>query len=83
MAELRTILIAKGVRAVNQVLRCAPQAVAATKKLLRTCLREPLASALDAAAHQFATARAGEGREGIRAFLEKRSPAWLVKVEKL
>jgi isohexenylglutaconyl-CoA hydratase len=76
-------LIAKGVGAVNQVLRCAPQAVAETKKLMRTCLREPLTSTLDAASHQFAAARAGEGREGIRAFLEKRSPAWLVKVEKL
>ena len=70
-------------RAVNQVLRCAPQAVAETKKLMRTCLREPLTATLDAASHQFAAARAGEGREGIRAFLEKRSPTWLVKVEKL
>jgi len=76
-------LIAKGLRAVNQVLRCAPQAVAETKKLVRTCLREPVTAALDAASHQFAAARAGEGREGIRAFLERRSPAWQVKVEKL
>jgi isohexenylglutaconyl-CoA hydratase len=76
-------LIAKGTRAVNQVLRCAPQAVAETKKLVRTCLREPLTSTLDAAAHLFAAARAGEGREGIRAFLEKRQPAWAVKVETL
>src|SRR5262249_56475157 len=34
-------LIAKGVRAVNQVLRCAPQAVARTKKLVRTRPRQP------------------------------------------
>jgi len=83
LADGRDDLIAKGVSAVNQVLRCAPQAVAETKKLMRTCLREPLTATLDAASHQFAAARAGEGREGIRAFLEKRSPAWLVKVEKL
>jgi len=83
LADGRDDLIAKGVSAVNQVLRCAPQAVAETKKLMRTCLREPLTATLDAASHQFAAARAGEGREGIRAFLEKRSPTWLVKVEKL
>src|SRR5262245_31548629 len=83
LAEGPDDLIAKGVRAVNQVLRCAPQAVAETKKLVRTCLSLPFSSKLDAASHLFAAARAGEGREGIRAFLEKRNPAWLVKVEKL
>jgi isohexenylglutaconyl-CoA hydratase len=76
-------LLAKGVRAANQVLRCAPQAVAETKKLVRTCLSLPFSSTLDAASHLFAAARAGEGREGIRAFLEKRNPAWVVRVEKL
>jgi isohexenylglutaconyl-CoA hydratase len=76
-------LIAKGLRAVNQVLRCAPQAVAETKKLVRTCLREPLKGTLDAASQLFAAAREGEGREGIRAFLEKRSPAWVMKVKTL
>jgi isohexenylglutaconyl-CoA hydratase len=76
-------LLAKGTRAVNQVLRCAPHAVAETKQLVRTCLREPLTAALDTASHLFAAARVGEGREGIRAFLEKRPPAWAVKVETL
>jgi len=76
-------LIAKGTRAVNQVLRCAPQAVAETKKLVRRCLREPLTRTLDDAAHVFAAARAGEGREGILAFREKRLPTWVVKVETL
>jgi enoyl-CoA hydratase/carnithine racemase len=64
-------------------LRCAPQAVAETKKLLRTCLREPINGTLDAASQVFAAARAGEGREGVRAFLEKRSPAWVMKVKTL
>jgi isohexenylglutaconyl-CoA hydratase len=76
-------LIAKGVRAVNQVLRCAPQALAETKMLVRACLSVPFSATLDAASHLFAAARAGEGREGIRAFLEKRNPGWVAKVEKL
>jgi isohexenylglutaconyl-CoA hydratase len=76
-------LLARGAAAVNQVLRCSPQAVAETKKLVRASTREPLGSTLDAAAHTFAAALAGDAREGIRAFVEKRKPAWAAKVEKL
>src|SRR5262249_43762189 len=76
-------LIAKGTRAVNQVLRCAPHAVAETKQLVRRCLREPLTRTLDDAAHVFAAARAGEGREGILAFRGKRLPTRGVKGETL
>ena len=35
-------LLAKGAAAVNQVLRCSPQAVAETKQLVRASVREPL-----------------------------------------
>ena len=38
---------------------------------------------LDAASHTFAAALAGDAREGIRAFIEKRRPAWAKKIEKL
>jgi isohexenylglutaconyl-CoA hydratase len=76
-------LLARGASAVNQVLRCAPQAVAETKKLVRASVREPLGPVLDAAAYSFAAALAGEAREGIRAFVEKRKPTWAAKVEKL
>ena len=33
--------------------------------------------------HTFAAALAGDAREGIRAFVEKRKPAWVEKVEGL
>jgi isohexenylglutaconyl-CoA hydratase len=77
-------LAAKAVAAVNQCLRCAPQAVADTKRLVRASLPErPLGPVLDAASEMFAAALAGEAREGIRAFAEKRRPAWSMKIEKL
>jgi enoyl-CoA hydratase/carnithine racemase len=38
---------------------------------------------LDEASTMFAAALAGEAREGIRAFIEKRGPAWSAKIEKL
>jgi isohexenylglutaconyl-CoA hydratase len=76
-------LLARGAAAVNQVLRCSPQAVAETKKLVRASTREPIGPTLDAAAQTFAAALAGDAREGIRAFVEKRKPAWAAKVEKL
>ena len=83
IANGRDDLLAKGVAAVNQVLSCSPEAVAETKKLVRASLREPLGPTLDAASHTFAAALAGDAREGIRAFAEKRKPAWAAKVEKL
>jgi isohexenylglutaconyl-CoA hydratase len=76
-------LAARGVAAVNQVLRCAPAAVAETKALVRRAASAPLGPTLDAASHLFAAALAGEAREGIRAFVEKRKPAWAARIEKL
>ena len=76
-------LVARGVAAVNQVLRCAPSALAETKALVRRSQREPLSDVLDAASHMFAHALAGEAKEGIGAFLEKRKPAWVSKIETL
>jgi isohexenylglutaconyl-CoA hydratase len=83
IADGRDELVAKAMMAVNQVLRCAPQAVADTKRLVRASLAEPLGPVLDQASEMFAAALAGEANEGIRAFLEKRKPAWSDKIEKL
>ena len=83
LADGRDDLMVKGVAAVNQVLRCAPHAFAETKRLVRASLTEPLGRALDEASHGFAASLAGDAREGIRAFVEKRRPAWAGKIEKL
>jgi isohexenylglutaconyl-CoA hydratase len=78
-----TTLDAAVTQEIDQVLRCAPAAVAETKKLMRTAAGPtPLPTLLDTAAESFAAAvRGPEGREGAAAFLEKRKPAWFAKVE--
>jgi len=76
-------LMDKGAAAINQCLRCAPKALALTKELVRASSREKLGSVLDDASHMFASALAGDAKEGIRAFLEKRKPAWLKKIDRL
>jgi len=83
VADGRAELMAKGVAAVNQCLRCAPQAFAETKRLVRASIDQPLGRVLDEASHMFAAALAGDAKEGIRAFIEKRKPAWSEKIEGL
>lgn len=83
VAENHGELLDKGAFAINQCLRCAPGALAETKKLVRASSRERLGSVLDDASHMFAAALAGDAKEGIRAFLEKRKPAWLKKIERI
>ena len=69
--------------AINQILQCAPEAVAETKRLmLRAAGPAPLTELLDQAAKSFAHAvRGAEGREGTKALVEKRKPAWAVRIE--
>jgi len=69
--------------ACNQVLKCGPNAVAATKRLmLRAAGPNPMPELLDDAADAFAAAvRSAEGREGTKSFVEKRKPTWVVQVE--
>ncbi len=70
--------------AINQILQCAPEAVAETKRLmLRAAGPAPLSELLDQAAESFVrAARSPEGREGTKAFVEKRKPAWAMKVDR-
>ena len=71
-------------QAVNEQLQaihaCAPNALATTKQLLRDSAGlgdSALEALLDSAARQFANAiQGGEGREGARAFIEKRPAEW-------
>jgi isohexenylglutaconyl-CoA hydratase len=69
--------------ACNDILKCAPGAVAATKRLmLRAAGPSPMAELLDDAAESFVAAvRSPEGREGTKSFVEKRKPSWVMQVE--
>lgn len=68
---------------VNEILGAlvqgAPGAQGAAKELIRAIVHRPInAELLGDMAGRIATARASdEGREGMRAFLEKRSPSWV------
>ena len=69
----------------QQLLRGAPGAQAVTKDLIHSVVRRPITLELvnDMAA-RIASARASEeGKEGVRAFFEKRPPAWLREANQL
>lgn len=62
---------------VQSLLQGSPQAQAASKRLLATVWELPVEEQLKASAQFIAQARASEeGREGLRAFFEKRAPSW-------
>jgi isohexenylglutaconyl-CoA hydratase len=72
-ATLRAVL--------NDIGRCAPGADAATKRVMIDSTVKALPDVLDEAADAFAAQLRGEeGQEGVRAFLEKRKPAWVERV---
>jgi methylglutaconyl-CoA hydratase len=66
----------------GNMLQCGPKAMALAKKLVldlswperRSSLRDPLAYVAQALAEVRVSP---EGQEGVRAFLEKRKPAWI------
>jgi len=65
-------------KVLKQSLKAAPDAVAATKALIASCGDSVTPEALDRAADAFTDAiLSDEGREGTRAFAEKRPAAWM------
>lgn len=63
----------------DQLRKCSPQGLAETKPLTTRATREAIASqAADLAALSARLFGTDEAREGMRAFLEKRSPSWVL-----
>ena len=61
-------------------MRCAPKAIAETKRIMLAVGKKPLSEVLDEAAAHFSLALSGdEAAEGTRAFIEKRLPAWAME----
>ncbi|SFK27259.1 isohexenylglutaconyl-CoA hydratase [Pseudovibrio ascidiaceicola] len=61
----------------QQVLACAPDAVAATKRVVEETLFLEQEDLRQSAAAYFARAIVGEeGQEGVKSFLQKRKPSW-------
>ena len=68
-------------RYVQEFLASAPEAIAAAKALIPIVWGRPLADAMPITAAAIAARRvSAEGQEGLRAFLEKRPPAWSARV---
>jgi methylglutaconyl-CoA hydratase len=64
--------------ALIEIVRNGPHAVRASKRLARTILAIPMPEAREMTAQTIAALRvSAEGQEGIRSFLEKRSPSWM------
>jgi methylglutaconyl-CoA hydratase len=62
---------------VQQFLKAAPSAIAATKALLREVAGRKPADVLSRTVEAIATQRvSAEGQEGMRAFMEKRPASW-------
>ena len=65
---------------VTELLTSSPGAVSAAKALLPEVARRGPGDATALTAEAIARRRvSAEGQEGLRAFLEKRTPAWSVK----
>jgi len=63
----------------TQILKCAPGAVAETKRLIGLIAKIPREEMVSKAGESFAErVLSDEGREGIASFLEKRKPGWSV-----
>ncbi|NUM88157.1 MAG: enoyl-CoA hydratase/isomerase family protein [Bdellovibrionales bacterium] len=74
-------LEARAQAVVRRILEGGPDAIEAAKLLIHTLsrdlVREPFDASLDFAASELANLRVlPEAQEGVRAFLEKRSPSW-------
>ncbi|MGI8839669.1 MAG: enoyl-CoA hydratase-related protein [Caulobacteraceae bacterium] len=78
VVEDAAALTAAKQRIAGEIMACAPGAVAASKRLVADVAGREIDHALmEDTARRIARARAGdEGREGVRAFLERRAPGW-------
>ena len=66
----------------NDIARCAPGANAAAKSLILAARHGASPSYIEEAARSFAQClRGDEGREGVAAFVEKRTPNWAQRVK--
>lgn len=64
----------------KQVMRCAPGAVADTKKLIHGAVGRPRSEQIELAANVFADRiHSDEAHEGVSSFIEKRKPRWAAK----
>ena len=67
-------------RYVNEALSASPTAVARSKALIQHVLGKPPADVIGITADAIAAQRVSpEGQEGLKAFLEKRTPSWTVE----
>lgn len=68
---------------VGELLQCSPAAVTAAKDLIAGVAGQPITPELveDTCARIAHIRVSGEGQEGLKAFLEKRSPAWVRDTE--
>jgi methylglutaconyl-CoA hydratase len=67
-------------RFIAESLSASPTAVARAKALIPNVLGRPPADVIDITADAIASQRvSAEGQEGLKAFLEKRTPSWTVK----
>ncbi len=65
-------------REIGLILKCGPEAVAATKQLIAHIDRHGAADSIDHAMAELARIWEGaESQEGIAAFLERRAPGWV------
>ena len=65
---------------INEALSASPTAVARSKALIPRVLGRPPADVIDVTAEAIAAQRVSpEGQEGLTAFLQKRSPAWVTR----
>ncbi|MFN3514741.1 MAG: enoyl-CoA hydratase-related protein [Phenylobacterium sp.] len=64
-------------RIAEEMMACAPGAVAAAKQLVADVAYRPLDEVMEETSRRIARARVeAEGQEGVRAFLERRKPSW-------
>ncbi|MSN26783.1 MAG: enoyl-CoA hydratase/isomerase family protein [Geobacter sp.] len=81
VVEDEEALLSRGMELAALLLKNGPQAMAAAKELIAMVSGRPLDDALigDTAGRIADRRASAEGREGLTAFLEKRTPGWVAK----